>query len=138
MSTAIAAIQTLMEFMKRNSGLKHSGTDVNSGLTPCNLVAETIAELTSDLKGAMVELQTSDQSVASVASGCELFLRFITLTALDKPVRIVCTRLLCRCTSQLVCFMFLSFLVQAVAGGERYILVMFLIIQNDINIRLLD
>jgi translation initiation factor eIF-2B subunit alpha len=68
MSTAIAAIQTLMEFMKRNS-------------------AETIAELTSDLKGAMVELQTSDQSVASVASGCELFLRFITLTALDKPCK---------------------------------------------------
>ncbi|XP_062502663.1 translation initiation factor eIF-2B subunit alpha-like isoform X2 [Corticium candelabrum] len=75
MSTAIAAIQTLMEFMKRNS-------------------AETIAELTSDLKGAMVELQTSDQSVVSVASGCELFFRFITLTALDMANFNDCKQLL--------------------------------------------
>ncbi|XP_065831136.1 translation initiation factor eIF2B subunit alpha-like [Oscarella lobularis] len=75
MSTAIAAIHTLIEFLKGNT-------------------AETVSELTTDLKEAGHQLQTSDQSVVSVESGCELFLRFITLTALDKQDFSECKRLL--------------------------------------------
>ncbi|XP_013413591.1 translation initiation factor eIF-2B subunit alpha [Lingula anatina] len=63
-SAAVAAIQTLMEFLKLNS-------------------AETLSELRENLKDAIDTLTKTDSSVASISSGCELFLRFITLTALD-------------------------------------------------------
>ena len=39
----------------------------------------------------MIEVLTKVKgSVASISSGCELFLRFITLASLDNPVCVVC------------------------------------------------
>ena len=49
-------------------------------------LAETLSELREKLKSAIDKLTNIEYSVASVASGCELFLRFITLTSLDHPV----------------------------------------------------
>ncbi|XP_035690493.1 translation initiation factor eIF-2B subunit alpha-like [Branchiostoma floridae] len=66
MSAAVAAIHVLMLFLKQNT-------------------AGTLAELRDNLKEAIKTLTKSDTSITSVSSGCELFLRFITLTALDHP-----------------------------------------------------
>ena len=50
-------------------------------------LAETVQELSENLKTAIASVKSTDHAlVASIASGCELFLRFITLTALDSPV----------------------------------------------------
>ena len=48
--------------------------------------AETLSELRKHLKEVIDVLTQTKSSVASVSSGCELFLRFITLAALDSPV----------------------------------------------------
>lgn len=75
-SEAVAAIQTLIEFIK---------------LTP----AETLVELRETLKDAIETLTRTDHGlVTSISSGCELFLRFITLTALDNPDLQECKRIL--------------------------------------------
>ncbi|OCU02019.1 hypothetical protein XELAEV_18007776mg [Xenopus laevis] len=60
-ATAVAAIRTLLEFLKRDTG-------------------ETIQGLIGSLKDAIGILSKVDSSV-SVSSGGELFLRFITLTS---------------------------------------------------------
>ncbi|XP_053557792.1 translation initiation factor eIF-2B subunit alpha [Bombina bombina] len=60
-ATAVAAIRTLLEFLKRDTG-------------------ETIQGLIDSLKNAITTLSKVDSSV-SVSSGGELFLRFITLTS---------------------------------------------------------
>lgn len=61
LSQAIAAIRTLMEFIRRSTN-------------------ETLAGLIFDVKKAIESLTTSDQNdcVTSIESGCELFLHFIT------------------------------------------------------------
>ncbi|XP_055347334.1 translation initiation factor eIF-2B subunit alpha-like [Paramacrobiotus metropolitanus] len=66
LSPAVAAIQTLIEFLKLNS-------------------AETMVELRKNLKDAIERLCAADSYITgtSISSGCELFLRFITLAALD-------------------------------------------------------
>ena len=50
--------------------------------------AGTLLGLREEIKQAITEL-TSSANVTSISveSGCELFLRFITLTSLDHPVR---------------------------------------------------
>ena len=54
-------------------------------------LAETVQELSENLKTAIASVKSTDHAlVASIASGCELFLRFITLTALDSPVSYWC------------------------------------------------
>ncbi|KAM8828282.1 translation initiation factor eIF2B subunit alpha isoform 2-T3 [Spinachia spinachia] len=63
MASAVAAIRTLLEFLKRDKG-------------------ETIQGLRENLKGATDCLTGVDSSVA-VSSGGELFLRFISLTSLE-------------------------------------------------------
>ncbi|KAM4709530.1 translation initiation factor eIF2B subunit alpha [Discoglossus pictus] len=60
-ATAVAAIRTLLEFLKRDTG-------------------ETIQGLIGSLKDAITTLSKANSSVA-VSSGGELFLRFITLTS---------------------------------------------------------
>ncbi|XP_018097953.1 translation initiation factor eIF-2B subunit alpha isoform X1 [Xenopus laevis] len=60
-ATAVAAIKTLLEFLKRDTG-------------------ETIQGLIGSLKDAIGTLSKVDSSV-SVSSGGELFLRFITFTS---------------------------------------------------------
>lgn len=63
MASAVAAIRTLLEFLKRDKG-------------------ETIQGLRENLKAATDCLMKVDSSVA-VSSGGELFLRFISLTSLE-------------------------------------------------------
>lgn len=75
MSTAVAAIQTLLEFMNQNS-------------------AETLSELRDNLQQVIKVLTKTEGSVASISSGCELFLRFITLASLDNPDFEECKRVL--------------------------------------------
>jgi translation initiation factor eIF-2B subunit alpha len=65
LSEAVAAIKTLLEFIRRSN-------------------AETVSGLRSDLKAAIDTLTSSDHhGLITAKSGCELFLRFITLCALD-------------------------------------------------------
>ncbi|MBN3311458.1 EI2BA factor, partial [Atractosteus spatula] len=65
MASAVAAIRTLLEFLKRDKG-------------------ETILGLRENLTQAIDKLTSVDSSVA-VSSGGELFLRFISLTSLEHP-----------------------------------------------------
>jgi len=67
-SDAVAAIQALLQFIKDNK-------------------AGTIAGLRDDIKHASEALIKAKTSTVSVSSGCELFLRFITLTSLEQTVR---------------------------------------------------
>jgi translation initiation factor eIF-2B subunit alpha len=48
--------------------------------------AETVQELDSNLQAAVDAMKNTDYPVTAVASGCELFLRFITLAKLDTKV----------------------------------------------------
>ena len=65
MSPAVAAIKTLLEYIKQ----------ISFG---------TVSELREKVIGAIDELTKTDSSVISVKSGCELLLRFMTLTASDE------------------------------------------------------
>ncbi|XP_049625211.1 translation initiation factor eIF-2B subunit alpha [Suncus etruscus] len=62
-ASAVAAIRTLLEYLKRDKG-------------------ETLQGLRANLKNAIATLSSVDSSVA-VSSGGELFLRFISLTSLE-------------------------------------------------------
>lgn len=64
MSAAVAAIKTLLHYLENNR-------------------LETLAGLRAKLKDAITTLTQTDISVTSVSSGCDLFLRFITLTSLE-------------------------------------------------------
>ncbi|KXJ29025.1 translation initiation factor eIF-2B subunit alpha [Exaiptasia diaphana] len=75
MSVAVAAIHTLIEFIRKSP-------------------AETLSELREVLQKVIQVLTKADIAVASVSSGCELFLRFITLAALDNPDFKECKRVL--------------------------------------------
>ncbi|ROJ92224.1 Translation initiation factor eIF-2B subunit alpha [Anabarilius grahami] len=64
-ASAVAAIRSLLEFLKRDQ-------------------SETILGLRENMTQAILRLQETDSSVA-VSSGGELFLRFISLTSLEHP-----------------------------------------------------
>jgi translation initiation factor eIF-2B subunit alpha len=64
LSEAVAAIQTLLKFIK-------------------NCKVGTISGLRAELKVATETLIKARTSTVSVSSGCELFLRFITMTSLE-------------------------------------------------------
>ncbi|KAF7687589.1 translation initiation factor eIF-2B subunit alpha [Silurus meridionalis] len=64
-ASAVAAIRSLLEFLKRDQ-------------------SETIVGLRENLTKAIGRLKEADSSVA-VSSGGELFLRFISLTSLEHP-----------------------------------------------------
>ncbi|CAH1800589.1 unnamed protein product [Owenia fusiformis] len=66
MSEAVAAIQTLVEYMKLNT-------------------AETLSGLRDNLKHAIEIVSNTEVRQTAILSGCELFLRFITLASLDSP-----------------------------------------------------
>ncbi|XP_066248434.1 translation initiation factor eIF2B subunit alpha [Euwallacea similis] len=63
-SAGIAAIRTLMEFIKQSE-------------------CATVQELESKIKTAIENMKNSNFPLAVITSGCELFLRFITLVGLD-------------------------------------------------------
>jgi hypothetical protein len=48
--------------------------------------AETVQELQYCLQNAVDAMRLTDSPVTAIASGSELFLRFITLASLDTPV----------------------------------------------------
>ena len=48
--------------------------------------AGTVAELRDEIGLAIKALTGMKQSVVSISSGCDLFVRFITLTSLDQTV----------------------------------------------------
>ncbi|XP_002739896.1 translation initiation factor eIF2B subunit alpha-like [Saccoglossus kowalevskii] len=76
MSSAVAAIHTLIEYMKLNT-------------------AETLAGLRAMLKECIERLTHTDCTmVTSVSSGCELFLRFITLASLEHSNFQECKKIL--------------------------------------------
>lgn len=50
------------------------------------ITAETVQELRNCLQNAIDAMRTTDHPVTAIASGSELFLRFITLATLDTPV----------------------------------------------------
>ncbi|TRY66263.1 hypothetical protein DNTS_026221 [Danionella cerebrum] len=64
-ASAVAAIQSLLQFLKRDQ-------------------SETLLGLRENMNRAIHRLQEADSSVA-VSSGGELFLRFISLTSLEHP-----------------------------------------------------
>jgi translation initiation factor eIF-2B subunit alpha len=66
-STAVCAIKVLLEYIKQES-------------------FGTVTELREKVIKAIDTLTTTDSSAISIKSGCELLLRFITLTALDAGV----------------------------------------------------
>ena len=73
-SPAVAAIKTLLEYIRLN----------NFG---------TVAELREKLISAIDTLTKTDSSAISIKSGCEMLLRFITLTALDAGVSLKMKRM---------------------------------------------
>jgi translation initiation factor eIF-2B subunit alpha len=75
LSPAIAAIQTLLEYIKNPS-------------------FGTLAEIREKVIQAIDRLTRTDSSVISVKSGCEMLLRFITLTAEDTEVQMDMKQLL--------------------------------------------
>ncbi|KAJ8042791.1 Translation initiation factor eIF-2B subunit alpha [Holothuria leucospilota] len=75
LSAAIAAIHTLIEYLKLNE-------------------AATLSELRDNLKNCVQWLKDTDSSTTAITSGCELFLRFITLTALDQSNFTECKNIL--------------------------------------------
>lgn len=89
MASAVAAIRTLLEFLKRDKGVFLSFNRMYSWKQELILFApsgETIQGLRESLKWATACLTGVDSSVA-VSSGGELFLRFISLTSLEHQVR---------------------------------------------------
>ncbi|OXU26483.1 hypothetical protein TSAR_003609, partial [Trichomalopsis sarcophagae] len=65
-SAGMAAICTLLKVLERSK-------------------SETVQELRYCLQDAVDEMRSTDHPVTAIASGCELFLRFITLASLDTP-----------------------------------------------------
>ncbi|XP_060523720.1 translation initiation factor eIF-2B subunit alpha isoform X2 [Cylas formicarius] len=63
-SAGVAAIRTLMEVIRQSE-------------------SETVQELEANLKEAIMIMKNSNFPVAAITSGCELFLRFITLVGMD-------------------------------------------------------
>ena len=57
------------------------------------ILAGTIARLRDEIKSATEELIAAKTATVSVSSGCELFLRFITLTSLEQTVSIYIIKL---------------------------------------------
>lgn len=58
------------------------------------LLAGTLQELDSNFRDAIETMKKSKFPVTAVASGCELFQRFITLTALDNKDFQYCKQLM--------------------------------------------
>ena len=54
-----------------------------------NTLAGTLAELRDEIGSAKKALIGMKQSVVSISSGCDLFVRFITLTSLDQTVSVI-------------------------------------------------
>lgn len=74
-SAGIAAIRTLLKFLQHDK-------------------SETVQELDGNLKLVVDAMRSTDYPVTAVASGCELFLRFITLATLDNKPFVECKKIM--------------------------------------------
>lgn len=83
-SVGVAAIRTLMEIIKHYKCMLQ--TIFNYVWTDFYVVAETLQGLRENLKEGIEIMKNTDYPVAAINSGCELFLRFITLASLDMNV----------------------------------------------------
>lgn len=95
-SAGMAAIRTLLTILERSKCKFYSLTlkriyyfDVCLFATIIYFAAETVQEVQYCLQNAIDAMRSLDYPVTSIASGSELFLRFITLASLDTPVRIL-------------------------------------------------
>ena len=61
----------------------------------CIYLAGTLVELREEIGVAKKALTGMKQSVVSISSGCDLFVRFITLTSLDQTVNYFDTQCVC-------------------------------------------
>jgi len=90
----MAAIRTLLKVLKHskckyyNKVLKNI-IFVHLLCDPLTFVAETVQELRICLQHAIDAMRSTETPVTAIASGSELFLRFITLATLDTPVRML-------------------------------------------------
>lgn len=77
-------------------------TDVSAGMAAIRTLlkvlecynSETVQELHASLQSAVEIMRSTDQPVTAVASGCELFLRFITLAKLDQETFAECKQVM--------------------------------------------
>ncbi|XP_022193298.1 translation initiation factor eIF-2B subunit alpha [Nilaparvata lugens] len=74
-SAGIATIRTLLKYLEHDT-------------------SETVQELDANLKKAVDVMRNTDMPVTAVASGSELFLRFITLAALDVKTFAECKKIM--------------------------------------------
>ena len=77
-SDAVAAIETLLDLIRSSKG-KHSPMRRSCEMSV--YLAGTIAGLQDEIKTATKALIDAQTSTVSVSSGCELFVRFISLTS---------------------------------------------------------
>lgn len=82
MSAGMAAIKTLLEVLEHDK-CKESGGCFWIFFWGYLLPAGTIQELDANFRNAIAQMKATSFPVTSVTSGCELFLRFITLATLD-------------------------------------------------------
>lgn len=73
-SVGVVAIRTLMHMIEKYKG-------------------NTLQGLHENLKEGIQAMKTSDHPVTAINSGCELFMRFITLAKLDSTVKFLIYRL---------------------------------------------
>ena len=69
-------------------------------------LAGTLVELREEIEVAKKALTGMKQSIVSISSGCDLFVRFITLTSLDQTVNYFDTHktvCVCVCVCVSVC-----------------------------------
>jgi len=92
----MAAIRTLLKVLKHSKCKYYNKVFKNiifvqSYLSCASLafVAETVQELRICLQHAIDAMRSTETPVTAIASGSELFLRFITLATLDTPVRML-------------------------------------------------
>ncbi|XP_020286520.1 translation initiation factor eIF-2B subunit alpha [Pseudomyrmex gracilis] len=84
------------------SGIIKNDKDVSAGMAAISTLlkvlehsnSETVQELRICLKDAIDAMRSTDTSVTSIASGSELFLRFITLATLDTPSFADCKKIM--------------------------------------------
>lgn len=93
LSDAVAAIKVLLELIKNSEGMScirliNTHTHVSTHTPTHHFTAGTIAGLQAEIKKATKALIEAKTSTVSVSSGCELFVRFITLTSKLGEVKV--------------------------------------------------
>jgi translation initiation factor eIF-2B subunit alpha len=86
-SDAIIAIQRLLKVIDNSQGKMETLREILMVILAITPSAGTIARLRDEITKATKEMTAVKTASVSVSSGCELFLRFITLTSLEQSVK---------------------------------------------------